>query len=407
MYRLTEADAGVEGVQGREAVVFLREEEIDGDTARQIRHMLQSPAVQHARIMPDCHYGNGCCVGFTSRLTQYTVPHFIGGDIGCGITVYPLDSHQLKKIRKRTENYCEAINSLIPVGVAKHATPRDIGRVYGLAQADALDFALTYKSQYETDLTSYVPTYDDAWFRSLMSRTGGDSRTVLRQLGTLGSGNHFIEVGEGPPLQDLTAPPVAYLSVHSGSRSLGQDICRFHGATGQPLTGEAAYRYYFDMIFAQCYARVNRWTMISDILRHVGAPLFNESQVIESTHNYIDFGDMIWRKGAVRSSLGQILVIALNMRDGILLAKGKGDPEWNQSAPHGAGRCVPRGKAHQHCTMKEFRTQMSSVCTRSVVPETLDESPAMYKSPDLIRERSRDTCEVLAQIKPIINVKGY
>lgn len=173
------------------------------------------------------------------------------------------------------------------------------------------------------------------------------------------------------------------------------------------LEGEEAALYHYDMIFAQEYAKYNRRIILDLILVLFGEDTIVPSRIIESTHNYIDFDDQIWRKGAIRSDKDQYIIIALNMRDGVLIARGKGNSEWNNSAPHGSGRKVPRNQAYLNTNLKEFKSQMQDVYSKSVVKETIDESPNMYKKTSLITERVSGTCDVVAHLKPIINIKGW
>jgi RNA-splicing ligase RtcB len=420
---------------GKEAIIYLAE--TDNDTISQVKRMLPTAPVEHARIMPDCHPGAGCCIGFTSRLTTHSIPSYIGGDIGCGIAVYPLDI-TVDKIRKKPESFCRKIEAVIPVGATAHDLPViSVESLFPRAQAIAEDFKKTYMDHFHVELQT--PKYDEMWFAELLKRIGANRKTVMCQLGTLGGGNHFIEVGNDEDNK-------VYISVHSGSRGLGQYICKYHQSIitkgskpdwngyedalksipkrdrtaaerelrmkylspkpkGLTLTGEEAYLYYFDMIFAQCYAELNRQVMLSRATYVLGSDM-DLALIIQSTHNYIDFGDMIWRKGAVKAAEGQSIVIALNMKEGLLLARGKGNPEWNYSAPHGAGRLVPRGRASQHSTVKEFRDSMKDIYTNHSGAETLDECPAMYKNSSLIIECSLDTCSVYQRIVPLINIKG-
>lgn len=446
MYRVSEGD--------KEGIIFLNKDELYGDTKTvgQIRSMLSSPAVDHPRIMPDCHFGQGCCVGFTSHLTERVIPNYIGGDIGCGISLYAADARLLKKLEKKPESFLMAIEQTVPVGTASQADKGDVGPVYAMAQRVAIDFAVAYKEKFGIALMEHVPNYDEAWFQALVQRTGVDAGTVMKQIGTLGSGNHFIEVSSGKDVVTDTVDPIAYVAVHSGSRALGQAICQFHQniitqgnkadwpgylkaskhanhhhkdasvraqvdrelraqylnpqAHDKFLTGVEAYRYYFDMIFAQCYAQHNRFIMLETMLNAFGVEL-DPNRVIESVHNYIDFGDLIWRKGAVAAHKDSLVIIALNMREGILIARGLGNAEWNLSTAHGAGRRVPRNEAKNHCTLKEFKIAMKEVYSNSVNEHTLDEAPIMYKDSALIRERMGDTCTVVAHLVPLINVKGY
>lgn len=389
-----------------QAIVFLEQDELDDDTVKQIRTMASDPSVKDPRVMPDCHYGTGCCVGFTSKITDCTVPRYIGGDIGCGMACVRIDPRLAKKISKNLDRYYELLVSAVPIRRNRPVTT-DLTDVCDRAQRAADAAAAMSSAQPVSCLLT--PVYNSEWVKDMCKRVGMCEKKMLTQLGTLGSGNHFIEYGEAEANADSDWQG-CYLSVHTGSRALGQAICNFHQGKikdGQTyLQGTDANLYYYDMIFAQQYARTNREIILDQILLAWGAEKLDHAQVVESVHNYIDFEDQVWRKGAVRADQGQIIMIALNMRDGILLARGHGNAEWNNSAPHGAGRRVPRNKAHQYCNLKVFKSQMRDVFTKSICKETLDESPDMYKDPSLVKTRASQSCEIVAHIKPIINHKS-
>jgi len=435
MYRIKEGD--------KEGVVFVEKGDLFGDvnTVRQIRRMIRDPTVDHARIMPDCHFGHGCCVGFTSRLTDKIVPRFIGGDIGCGMMVHPVSRH--KTNGEKLEDKAAKIRARIPVGDAMHARAAPdaaVAEIYKVATELARRFGQRW-------------TYDDAYLADLCTRANISEDRVRRQLGTLGGGNHFLELGvnAAAAAPTLGLDGMYYATVHSGSRGLGQAVCRFHQEVitrrtkpdtrgydkavrkmekkikdkklrkeaddalraeylapegARYLEGDDAMAYYRDMIFAQSYARVSRWIMITEMMDVMGFPA-NPESMMESAHNYIDFEDGVWRKGAVRAHAGEPVIVALNMRDGIAIGTGLGDLEWNQSAPHGAGRRIPRGEARLHTSMAEFREAMVGVPAATVCPETLDESPSMYKDGEFVLDKSVATFRVTQRIRPVLNIKGY
>lgn len=423
---------------GKEAVVYLHKEEFCGDlkTLGQIRRMVADPSVEHARIMPDCHFASSCCVGFTSHLTDRVVPRFIGGDIGCGITAYPVGPVS-ERVERRAKQYSDRIRALVPMGDAMHDQPV-VDRLDDVC-AQAFELAKTFGGD-------KAPSYDAVWLEDFVRRVRLPMDRILRQLGTLGGGNHFVEIGV-----DDTDAQTVYVTVHSGSRGLGQHVCQYHQdiitagtrkdwdayekesrrfnkrvkdktqrlehdrelrakylEPSHPpyLEGEEAWAYYFDMIFAQCYAEWNRRAMLQRILGLFDKD-FDPDMAIVSIHNYVDFTDRVWRKGAIRAHRDQLTVVALNMRDGLLIVKGKGNPEWNHSAPHGAGRRAARGEAARITNMKEFQESMANVYSDCVVPDTLDESPIMYKDGPTVMERSAETCEIITRVRPLINLKGW
>ena len=383
------------GDDSHEAIVYIDKDNVDVETVKQIENISSHPSVRKARIMPDCHKGNGCCVGFTCELTQSILPSLIGGDIGCGMIAYPLPSKLLSK-KKALEKIDRVVHSCIPMGNGwdkVHATPvvlrEQYEAFYEEAKSLAIKFAQAYLEKCNIDISEFIPNYSYEWIQDILSpRIETDSKYDECALGTLGGGNHFIEINE-------TDESTFYLSIHSGSRNLGHQIASYHykklisiqenymscktetevrggGANivvvemeerdknlsddvdtrvVDPnmigLTGDNAAIYFFDMIWAQTWAKMNRLTMLSLILNHFEIE-FNSLNVIESVHNYIDFQDMIIRKGAISTNMNELCIIALNMRDGILICKGKGNDDWNCSGPHGCGRIQSRKSAKGH-----------------------------------------------------------
>ena len=301
---------------------------VDTGTIKQIRSMIKHEAIENARIMPDCHKGNGCCIGFTSKLIDKIVPNFVGGDIGCGIVSYPLDLHRGIK-PKSLDNF---IKSDIGLGSEIYQEPIEnvnfyMERIYKLANEEVEQFCKYYFEKFNFNIMDLKQEYNEQWFNELCSRVKTDKLYDLRSLGTLGGGNHFIEVNKS----DINGKE--YLTVHSGSRNLGQKVCRYHqdiifngrevnwdefddkikkfkreckdkkeikkyqmnlrkemmeNRHPEYLIEEEAIRYYFDMIFCQKYALVHRDIILSLILEVLGLE-FNEENKIESIHNYIDF----------------------------------------------------------------------------------------------------------------------
>jgi len=399
-------------------------------------------------IMSDCHAGKGAVIGFTMPMTDKVVPNVIGVDISCGVRsvnigpTISLGFDQLDhKIRQR-----------VPFGKNVHDKPvlnmkTDFPwrRVNVLAQK----FALAYGSKFGVSLQ--LPTFDMDWFLDKVRAIGGDVGRVINSLGTLGGGNHFVEVG-------ISTKGDYWVTIHTGSRNFGKRICEYwqdraskkakrlgkeeHKALLADLKakykGEELYRrvkalkevpetpeaptevfscpddqrwlegadaqgYLMDMLFAQIYAEVNRdliMDSILDILK-IGDPI----DTIETIHNFVDFQDFIVRKGAIRSYIGERMVIPFNMRDGILICEGKSNPEWNFSAPHGAGRVLSRSQAKKHIDLEEFREQMAGIYSTSVGTGTLDEAPDAYKDARVIEEAIEPTAVILDRIKPLHNMK--
>ncbi len=358
------------------------------------------------RLMPDIHAGAGCTIGTTMTITDKVVPNLVGVDIGCGMeTIRVREGHmELQKLDK-------LIYEKIPSG-----------------------FDIRAKAH------RYLDQID---LEELCCARHVDLLRAEKSIGTLGGGNHFIEVDRDDEGQ-------LYVVVHSGSRHLGVEVAKYYQEEGykalnrtddgslQELVAELkvagrqkeiqkelkrlknlkrtavprqlAYvegtlfeQYIHDMKLVQQFAELNRQAMIDEIVK--GMKLHVEEQ-FTTIHNYIDTDAMILRKGAVSARAGERLLIPINMRDGSLLCVGKGNEDWNCSAPHGAGRLMSRAEAKQSFTVSEFKKQMADVYTTSVSKATLDECPMAYKGMEDILDNIGPTAEVVKIIKPIYNFKA-
>lgn len=358
------------------------------------------------RLMPDIHAGAGCTIGTTMTITDKVVPNLVGVDIGCGMeTIRIRERHlELQKLDK-------LIYEKIPSGFGIRAKPHpylrqiDLSQLYCAGQVDLL--------------------------------------RAEKSIGTLGGGNHFIEV-------DRDDEGNLYLVVHSGSRHLGVEVAKYYQEkgyqalnqtdeaslaavvahmkaegrqkeiqkelrrlknlkrTGIPkhlayVSGALFEQYLHDMKLVQHFAALNRQAMMDEMVK--GMKLHVEEQ-FTTIHNYIDTEAMILRKGAVSAQSGEQLLIPINMRDGSLLCVGKGNEDWNCSAPHGAGRLMSRAEAKQSFTVSEFKKQMAEVYTTSVSRATLDECPMAYKGMADILDNIGPTVEVTKIIRPIYNFKA-
>lgn len=315
------------------------------------------------RIMPDTHDGVDIVIGFTMPISDRVNPNHIGVDIGCGVTC-----GRIPKMTMSLAEIDERIRAVVPMGFAHRASAGTLEDYHGI--------------------------------ENLARKIGQDFAGVCRQIGTLGGGNHFIEIGEC--CDDW------YLFVHSGSRNFGLQVCKYHAAKAKAngskyLFGADMIEYFDDMITAQIFAAQNRAAIIHSIMSALDA---EGEYVCDTVHNYIDFDRNIIRKGAVRAEADETLVIPMNMRDGVLLCRGKGNPDWNYSAPHGAGRVLARGQAKRQLDMEEFEQQMAGIYSSSICPSTLDESPMAYKDMQTIIDCIGDTVKVEKIIKPIINIKA-
>lgn len=354
-------------------------DEIETEAVNQIYRFLNCPAFEGStiRVMSDVHAGAGAVIGFTSTLTDKIIPNVVGVDIGCGVMAYRLGNEiqHNKELFRQLDKY---IRENIPSGFSVH---ENLNR--------------------KIDETS-----DD--YRRVAQETEQDDSRVVRSLGTLGGGNHFIEV-------DLDDKGYLWLVIHSGSRNFGLKIANFHQAKAiktvgrghglEWLEGEDAAYYLEHLAVAQRYAAENRMLMGTKILEFFDIKVKNV-EVVESVHNYINFKDRILRKGAISSHVNERVIIPWNMRDGVIIGKGKGNPDWNFSAPHGAGRVMGRGQAKRTLNLDEFKTSMEGIWTSCVSQDTLDESPMVYKDHEMIRECIKDTVDIELTLKPLYNFKA-
>lgn len=326
------------------------------------------------RIMPDVHAGKGCTIGTTMTITDTIVPNLVGVDIGCG-----METVLLKQKRIDLPKLDSFIKENIPSG-------RDIRE-------------RAHRSHGRIDISELY------CYREI------DTRRAKQGLGTLGGGNHFIEIDtDGEQL---------YLIIHTGSRNVGLHVAEYYqekayeaiGGREQkeipyelaPLRGELFEQYLHDMDIMQKYALLNRQIIKEVILDGMKLKEVDEFTTI---HNYIDIENMILRKGSVSAKSGETLLIPINMRDGSLICTGLGNSDWNESAPHGAGRKYSRSEAKNSFTVSAFKKEMDGIFTTSISPETLDECPMAYKSIDEILENIGETVKVEKIIRPIYNFKA-
>ena len=366
-----------------DAIVYT--DEIDEATEAQILAMINEPITRDTtvRIMSDCHIGKGSTIGTTIRFhkdIKKIVPNIVGVDIGCGIMMRRLKKGSVIDLDRLDTN----IRKYIPAGFSVHSTPSKV-----------------FNKELE-ELLAPIP-FDK-------------KDRIKKSIGTLGGGNHYIELA-----QDENDG--IWLSVHSGSRSLGVSIAshyqkltektppidsnkeeNFIDPNYAPLIGKDINHYLHDMAIAQQFAKLNRFTMLDTI---VEAMNWEYEDSFDSIHNYIDIENKIIRKGATSAQLGERLVIPLNMRDGSLICEGKGNEEWNFSAPHGAGRVLSRTAAKKKIDLAVYVKQMQDVYTTSVRTSTLDEAPDAYKPFEEIIENIQDTVTIKHHLKPLYNYKAH
>ena len=395
--------------KGEDVKIFLSRKDLDEDTLELVQRFSKSDVFSNIRVMPDCHSSILCCVGLTSQIRGKVIPSIVGGDIGCGISCYPLN----KTIKeKQYKNIDIVIKNIIPMGNQIHKTAivndKIMDEIYKQCNEKIEHLKVNFPEYPFRDF-QYTKNYFQTLISKMKSKTS--SAIFLRAIGTLGGGNHYIEF-------NVDVDGKAYLTIHSGSRALGQAICDYHqgkiktqnknkkNTLNNYLENEELVEYLIDMIFAQTVASMNRELMIRMIIDEIGVA-WNKEKLIETIHNYIDFNRLILRKGAIAAEAGQLCIISLNMRDGILLCKGKGNEDWNYSSAHGCGRLMSRKDARHSFRMEDFKKEMKEVYSSSICKETLDEAPMAYKDAEKIKEYIGDSVTIIRQLKPIINIKGY
>ena len=354
--------------------------------------------------MPDVHAGNSCNVGTAYPIGRYVNPDHVGTDIGCAISMHKLSvnvspadfellDHRIREIIPVGNNIC-AKNSLNEKEFFKFLNAQ-----YGKARSAAPEHI------------NEVPRIDARFISDFCRRIKMQEGIFYKSIGSLGGGNHYIEYGE-----DVTTGE-GWLSIHCGSRNLGVKVANhWHGIAQNPkrakhigyLWGAALSGYLSDMVIAQAYAMYNHMTIrdrIFAVLKKLSKAKCVES--IFTTHNYITVADDVpmLRKGAIDASEGKKVCIPFNMRDGIAICVGKGNPEWLNTAPHGAGRLMSRAQARKQIPLADFEETMADVFSTSVCAGTLDESPQAYKPTDEILRLIEPTVEVISMIKPKLNIK--
>jgi RNA-splicing ligase RtcB len=362
-------------LKGKYGMTKVFNDAVEESAMSQITQLINSPVSEYAkvRIMPDVHAGAGCVIGYTATLTDRTVPNLIGVDIGCGVRAV-----KLGKISIEYANLDDVIRDEVPSG-----------HNVGLEEV---------RSSHEEDV------------KEICDRMEQDYSRVLKSIGSLGGGNHFIEVA-------VDEDQNKWLLIHSGSRNFGLKVANWHQKKANKscrnytpglayLTGDDALDYYADMEVAQKYARMNRLWIMVKIMNAMNFPSTRKEDVVESVHNYIDFKDNVVRKGAISAHDGEMVVIPFNMRDGSIIGVGKGNDDWNNSAPHGAGRVMSRRKAKENIDLKDFENTMKGIWSSCISKATLDEAPMAYKKADHIVKYLEPTVEIKHRLIPVYNFKA-
>ncbi len=377
-------------------VVKIFAETFDESALAQVITMANSPLGKdaHIRIMPDGHYGAGCVIGTTMRVNDKVCPNLVGVDIACSVRLVKTDI----EFNKQLDKLDRVIRNNVPSG-------RNVKK---------------------------RPNLDIEWFKQLRCYNKLKAETIQKatqSMGTLGGGNHFIEAYDN-----------GYLSVHTGSRNIGYNVARYYQNLAKKrikdtdrillrelekapqknkqewvknckvipddlayLEGKDMQDYFYDIGIIQKFAQMNRERIIELILIGMRG---EQQEFIDSQHNYIDLKTRILRKGATDASKGKKLLIPMNMQDGMLICKGKGNEDWNYSAPHGAGRLYGRREAKKRFTLSEFKKTMDGIYSTCINQDTLDEAPFVYKNMDEIIRCMKPTVNVLERLKPIYNFKA-
>jgi len=373
-------------IQGKYNKALLMTDAPEEKALSQVYELLNMPYTKGAQIryMADMHAGAGCTVGYTQTMNDYIIPNFVGVDIGCGIYAYNLG--QIDVDFKRLDRF---IKQNIPVGFnlrPNASVPQEL--VFSIFYGDVIKVCNKLKL---------------------------DISKVVSSLGTLGGGNHFIELDKDPDGN-------VWLIIHSGSRNFGLQVCNYHQKRAKEFVSKAlitgiqtgmeylpidmgGQEYLDDMEVAQQYAHNNRKSMAKIICEEYFETEIPTDQIL-SVHNYINFEDRIIRKGAIQANEGQRCVIPFNMRDGIAVCIGKGNKKWNNSAPHGAGRLMSRTKAKEQITLEQYEKSMEGIYSTCVNKSTIDESPFAYKDFNTVMSEMGETVDIQFVMKPIYNLKS-
>jgi RNA-splicing ligase RtcB len=394
--------------QAKVFIQLIDEPDKDKATIQQIYEFLNDPGFTNPiAIMPDCHKGNGAVIGFTMEMGDSVVPNVIGVDIGCGMLSLNMGPDFLKNISR--SNLDDIIRTKIPFGTSVNDKSFKNINDQVKKEMSYLVNLLSYNfhKRYCGAETHYkVPEITDRWLENKCDEIGMDYGRMLKSVGTLGGGNHFVEVG-------IDESRDYWITFHSGSRQFGQKIAVYHqriarskNADGhssglEPLFGEDMFNYLVDMVVAQYYAEHNRNVMAAVVMTELGK---DQKQRVHSVHNFIDFNDWIMRKGAIRSYKNELSVIPFNMEDGLLICEGKSNAEWNCSAPHGAGRMGSRKWAKAALSLDDAKQSMAD---RDIYTSRIpaDEIKAAYKPASIIEDNIEPTAKIVLRVKPVLNCK--
>jgi RNA-splicing ligase RtcB len=425
-------------LKGKYTFAKIFTDNVEDEAVDLVKSLVNHPAFENVpiRCMPDCHAGKGITIGFTAPLSNYVNPSHVGCDIGCTVSSVFYNKSIDKSSYQELEH---KVRLAIPSGF-------DINPSKVFDDKEFYKFMNSKMSQARSAWPEMVYQFDvnEKSIRELLQRVGMNVPTFYDSLGTIGGGNHFLELGKDPEGN-------AVWTIHCGSRNFGLKVFNYWNRISQSeklnktelregiekikqnctdktqlqrlikefkdniksahptgyLYGENMKGYLTDVFFCQAYASWNH-EVIKQQLSKIMDKMFGASPIgfIQSIHNYINPIDHIIRKGAITSYEGQKMIIPFNMRDGLAICEGKSNPDWNYSAPHGAGRILSRSKAKENISIEAFEKSMEGIYSTSVCEGTLDESPMAYKDMDEIIKNIQDTAKILYFIKPEINIKA-
>jgi len=437
-------------VKGKYTTAKIMIDNVEESCLKQIHSMVNHPVfTEKIVIQPDCHAGKGSVIGFTMPLSEKIIPAIVGVDISCGMLSFNV-GNTISENKDKLLEIDTKIRNIIPFGnniQQRSSVPsKYFEKNYPWDEANDIGkkFIVAYNRKFGTDFKFVEFTYD--WFLNKCKEIGMRQDAEMG-IGTLGGGNHFVEVGKSVNNGDI------WVTIHCGSRNFGLSVCNFHQykakkilehkrkvdlrdeideirKTSKPteiaskikqakkdlgvdftdidikgmeyLDGQNGINYLLDMVFVQMYADFNRKRIMENISKTIGCDVYEE---IKCNHNYINFEDMIIRKGAISSYKGEKMIIPFNMADGLLICEGKSNSEWNFSAPHGAGRIMSRGDASRNVDIDKFKFRMKGIVSTSVGKSTLDEAPQAYKNPKIIEDAIEPTVNIIDRVKPILNLK--
>jgi tRNA-splicing ligase RtcB len=372
------------------ANVMLDEADVDQGVKDQLQLFLDQPtsAKSYIAIMPDCHVGSGCTIGFTMKTNDYVIPQLVGVDIGCGVVAYRLG---MKQNEFNLDDFDKMVRANVPLGKNRHKN------------------------------ASHVEKYFQPIYFETAKKIGMEELVMTHSIGTLGGGNHFIEL-------DIDDDNNVWLLIHSGSRNFGLRVATYWQTIAKELCEKffvevpkgleflpldmGGANYLTDMMVAQQYAIANRLAMMEEIVGEAFKPIPNDN-FISSVHNYISAEDGIIRKGAISARDGERCIIPFNMKDGVALCTGKGNKKWNYSSPHGAGRLYSRSEMRRKLEAGEFSVkdyqdgmENAGIFTTSANKSTVDEIWLAYKDKDMIIRQIEPTVKVDQFLRPIYNLKA-